>query len=74
MRVNFLRFSDFGDLGRKPALARVKVPGGLLAPVKEAVQAADEIRATADRAIYLLNRMQLLILRFAIKRPSPAKS
>jgi len=61
VRVNFLRFSDFGELGRKPALAKVKVPGGLLAPVKEAVQAADEIRATADRAIYLLNRMQMLI-------------
>jgi hypothetical protein len=61
VRVNFIRFSDFGELGRKPALAKVKRPGGLLAPVKEAVEAADEIRATADRAIYLINRMHLLI-------------
>jgi len=61
VRVNFIRFSDFGELGRKPTLAKVKAPGGLLAPVKEAAQAADEIRATADRAIYLFNRMQLLI-------------
>jgi hypothetical protein len=58
--VSFIRFSHFGELGRKPYLEQARKSGGLLAPVKAAVRAADEIRALADRAIYLLFRMQEL--------------
>ena len=58
--VNFIRFGDFGKLGRKPTLEQAVKPGGLLAPVREAVEAAEQIRATAERALYLATRMQLI--------------
>lgn len=58
--VNYIRFSDFGNLGKKPSLSKVKLPGGLLAPVKEAAQAADEIRITAERTKYMISRMQII--------------
>jgi outer membrane protein OmpA-like peptidoglycan-associated protein len=61
--VHFIRFSDFGELGRKPSLEAAIQPGGLLGPVKEAAAAADEIRAMGDRALYLLLRIQELISR-----------
>lgn len=61
VNVSFVRFSDFGGLGRKPSLEKARKVGGLLAPVREAVQAADEVRAMADRAIYLLVRMQEIV-------------
>ena len=59
--VNYIRFSDFGNLGKKSSLSKVNLPGGLLAPVKEAAQAADEIRMTAERTKYMLSRMQLMV-------------
>lgn len=59
--VDFIRFSDFGELGRKPELSKIKAPGGLLAPVKEAAQAADEIRLTSERAMFLLSKMQIIM-------------
>ena len=58
--VNYIRFRDFGSIIHKPSLHAATKPGGLLGPVKEAVQAVDEIRNTAERAIYLLGRMQLI--------------
>jgi hypothetical protein len=42
--VSFIRFSDFGELGRKPSLEQARKAGGLLAPIKQATQAAEEIR------------------------------
>jgi outer membrane protein OmpA-like peptidoglycan-associated protein len=63
--VYLIRFSNFGELGRKPSLEKARKSGGLLAPVKEAAQAANEIRAMADRTIYLLVRMQELVHRRA---------
>jgi len=59
--VSFIRFSNFGELGRKPSLEKARKAGGLFAPVQEAVQAADEVRAMADRTIYLLVRMQEIL-------------
>ena len=59
--VSFVRFSDFGELGRKPSLEQARKAGGLLAPVKQAVQAADEIRILGERALYLVMRMQELM-------------
>lgn len=59
--VDFIRFSDFGGLGRKPELSKIKAPGGLLAPVKEAAQAADEIRLTSERAMFLFTKLQLIM-------------
>ena len=59
--VDYIRLSDFGDLGRKPALYKMKVKGGLLAPVKQAVQAVDEVRITAERALFMISKMQVLM-------------
>jgi len=58
--VDYIRFSDFGDLGKKPYLKEIQKPGGLLAPIQEAAQAADEIRMTSERAMFLLSKMQLI--------------
>ena len=58
--VNFIRFSSFGSLGHKPALHLAIQAGGLLGPVQEAANAAQEVREVAERAMYLLSRMQLL--------------
>jgi len=60
--VHFVRFSDFGELGRKPSLEEAMQPGGLLGPVREAAEAADEIRVWGDRALYMLVRMQELMM------------
>jgi outer membrane protein OmpA-like peptidoglycan-associated protein len=61
--VYFIRFSDFGELGRMPALEKAMQPGGMLAPVREAAVAAEEIRAMGDRALYLMVRMQEMMPR-----------
>jgi hypothetical protein len=59
--VSFIRFSDFGDLGRKPALEKARKAGGLLAPITQVTQAADEIRILGERALYVLLRTQELL-------------
>ena len=58
INVNYVRFSNFGELGRKPSLEAAREAGGLLGPVKEAAAAADEIRAMGDRMMFLMFRMQ----------------
>ena len=58
--VDYIRFSDFGDIGKKPNLKEIQKPGGLLAPIREATQAADEIRMTSERAMFLLSKMQII--------------
>jgi len=58
--ANYIRFSDFGTLGRKPGLSEMKQSGGLLAPIKEAAHVAYEIRLTAERTKYMLSRMQAI--------------
>ena len=59
--VDYIRFSDFGELGKKPNLKEIQKPGGLLAPVREATAAVDEVRMTSERAMFLLTKMQLII-------------
>ncbi|MBC2711322.1 MAG: hypothetical protein HGJ94_10090 [Desulfosarcina sp.] len=59
--VDYIRFSDFGDLGKKPHLKEIQKPGGLLAPVREATAAVDEVRMTSERAMFLLTKMQLIM-------------
>jgi len=59
--VDFIRFDDFGALGRKPTLEEARKPGGLLAPVSEATRAVDEVRLLGERAMFLLTRSQLLL-------------
>lgn len=59
--VDYVRFSDFGEIGKKPNLQEIQKPGGLLAPVKEATAAVDEVRMTSERAMFLLTKMQLIM-------------
>jgi len=58
--VDYIRFSDVGGLGKKPNLKEIQKPGGLLAPIREATQAADEVRMTSERAMFLATKMQLV--------------
>ena len=60
MAVDYIKFSDFGAIGRKPGLEKMKVAGGLLGPVKEAVKAVDEVRMTSERAMFLFTKMQII--------------
>jgi outer membrane protein OmpA-like peptidoglycan-associated protein len=59
--VNFLRFSHFGELGRKPSLEAAREEGGLFGNIKEATDAADEIRAMGERMMFLILRMQEMV-------------
>ena len=59
--VDYIRFSDFGEIGKKPNLKEIQKPGGLLAPVHEATAAVDEVRMTSERAMFLLTKMQLIM-------------
>ncbi len=59
--VNYIRFSDFGDLGLKPSMRKLTVPGGLFSSVKEATLVAQDMKVAIDRAFYLMSRMQLVI-------------
>jgi hypothetical protein len=42
--VDYVTFSDFGDIGTKPNLKNIQKPGGLLAPIREATEAVDDVR------------------------------
>jgi methyl-accepting chemotaxis protein len=59
--VDYIRFSDFGEIGTKPNLKEIQKPGGLLAPVQKATEAVDEVRMTSERAMFLLTKMQLIM-------------
>jgi hypothetical protein len=58
--VSFIRLSDFGDLGHKPALKTAAQPGGLFGAIAETDRAVDEVRLSAERAMFLFSRMQLV--------------
>lgn len=64
--INYVRFDDFGELGLKPSMRRLTVPGGLFASVKEATMVAQDMKVSIDRAFYLMSRMQLIV-NFQIK-------
>ncbi len=60
--VSFLRFQNILELmGEDSLLRKESKPGGLFAPVTEATKAVDEIRFTAERALYRLSRMQVVL-------------
>jgi hypothetical protein len=59
--VDYITFSDFGDIGTKPNLKNIQKPGGLLAPIREATAAVDDVRMTVERAMFLLVKMQLVM-------------
>ena len=59
--VDYISFTDFGDIGTKPNLKNIQKPGGLLAPIREATEAVDDVRMTVERAMFLLAKMQLIM-------------
>lgn len=65
--VEFIRFSDFGELGRKPSIEQAVKKGGFLSPIRDVAKSADDMKELAERGIYLGLRMQeLLAGRFEI--------
>jgi len=57
--VAFIRFDNILELvGPDSLLQKETQSGGLFAPVTEATRAVDEVRFTAERAMYRLSRMQ----------------
>jgi hypothetical protein len=59
--VNYIRFHDFGELGLKPSMRDLTVPGGLFASVEKAAMIAQDMKVAMDRAFYLLSRMQMIM-------------
>ncbi|MCJ2164502.1 MULTISPECIES: hypothetical protein [unclassified Pseudodesulfovibrio] len=59
--VNYVRFEDFGELGLKPSMEKLKAPGGLFASVETAAEVAQDIKIAIDRAFYLMSRMQIAL-------------
>ena len=57
--IRFANIIEWSDLG--PLLQKETRPGGLFAPVTEATRAVDEIRFSAERTMYLVSRMQVLL-------------
>jgi len=60
--ANFVRLGDFGELSRKPALNAATKKGGLLSPIRDVAQSADDIKEMGERAIFLSLRMQELMM------------
>lgn len=59
--VSYVRFDDFAASRSKSIVAEVAEGGGFLAPIGEATKAVDEVRAVAERALYLAKRMPYMI-------------
>lgn len=59
--INYIRFAEFGELGLKPSMQQLTVPGGLFASVKQATMVAQDMKVAIDRAFYLMSRMQLVV-------------
>ena len=59
--ASFIRFSDFGELGRKPSIENAIKKGGFLAPIRDAAKTAEDFEELAERALFLSIRMQELV-------------
>jgi len=59
--VAFIRFNDFAKSRMKDAFNEIIERGGLLAPVNEAVREMHESRMMAERGLFLLERMPMLM-------------
>lgn len=64
--VNYVRFAEFGELGLKPSMNQLTVPGGLFSSVEKAALVAQDMKLAMDRAFYLISRMQVIV-NFQIK-------
>lgn len=61
--LGFVQVDNFARFRQNSSLGDVGSPGGLsmLAPINEATRAADEIRLLGERALYVAQRMPLLV-------------
>jgi len=59
--VDFMRMTKLGDSRQVKKLFDAGLPGGMLAPVKEANRELEEMRLLAERLTFLVTRMQLLV-------------
>ncbi|MEQ8496877.1 MAG: hypothetical protein RLW61_10935 [Gammaproteobacteria bacterium] len=59
--VAFTRFADLGDSAQRRRYEEHVAAGGLLAPVVEAKEELHELRRVAERGIFLINHMPLLL-------------
>ena len=59
--VAFIRFDDFAKSRMKDAFNEIIERGGLLAPVNEAVREIHESRMMAERGLFLLERMPMMV-------------
>ncbi len=50
--VAYVRFSNFGELGRKPTLEEAIQRGGMFGAIREAMEEAERICLIAERALY----------------------
>jgi len=59
--VAFIRFNTISEVLEEDSVLQEETqPGGLFAPITEATDAVDEIRFSAERAIYLASRIQAI--------------
>jgi hypothetical protein len=61
VQVDFIRLSVFGDSRQVETLLDAGRPGGMLAPVREANRNIEEMRLLAERLVFMITRMQLLV-------------
>jgi hypothetical protein len=59
--VGMVRLAEFGDSREISGLLDAGKPGGMLAPVKEANRNIEEMRLVAERVMYMITRMQLML-------------
>lgn len=59
--IAFVRFSDLGSPEKRQEVAREIRSGGLLAPVREAIREAEELRLISERALFTANYLPILI-------------
>lgn len=59
--IAFVRFGDFAQYRGKSILDGIPLGSGLLAPVSEATRSLEESRLLAERGLFLMKRMPLLL-------------
>jgi hypothetical protein len=59
--VGMVRLAEFGDSRQISGLQNAGKPGGMLAPVREANRNIEEMRLVAERVMFMITRMQLML-------------
>jgi len=59
--IGYLRLAELGDARQISSLVAAGKPGGMLAPIREANRNIEEMRLLAERLVFMLNRLQLVL-------------